>query len=314
MDVSWELIDAGLKILFSRNNIETRDLDKTHRLEYTDMEYILYHLFMIIDARTSRKSLSSIYPARNQDDKTRFINNMVMMINKQLPREKISASRLRMCGGQPFRVLISSLIKEACHVDMLTRMKRTGLPQPSDIDLHISETRLVREKEILDKEIAELEDMRMKLQDLRMSQRQIRCSKQVSWDELQNSINSSVEKEFDKQDLKRVQRLLMVVLGKTTEGCVSSMNKIAAIQLSEPRDEPKRLSYYVRELQAHVNSSNSSHSTIDDYDTAMENLIIRLEEKQRRCDERLLQDPKILERYNRLAKIIPFVRVRPIRV
>lgn len=311
MDVSWELLDAGLKILFSRYNVEIRNVSQSHRLEYTDMEYILYHLFKIIDSKSCRKSLHSIYPARNQDDKAKFINNMVILINRQLPQTRISAPRLIMCGGQPFRNLIGSLVRKAAEVDMICRMKRCNLAQPSDIDPDLSEERLKKEMEILDTTLAETEDTKTRLEDLKKSKQQIRYSKQIIWDELQSSVNKP-DRKYD--NLKKIQRALMVVLGKTTESCVASMDKIAAIQLSEPRAEPKRLSYYVRVLQAHVNSSDPPQSTIDDYDEAMENLISKLNEKQQLCDERLLQNPEFSERYNRLTKLIPLIKVKPIRI
>lgn len=306
MDTSWDLLDAGLKIIFSRHDIEFDDIAQIKRLEYKDMEYILYHLFLIIDPRSTRRIFHSIFPAKNQDDTTMFITNMVIMINKQqLPLEKTSAPRLRMCGGTPFRNLIGAIIKKAAEVDMFTRMKRFKLARPSEVDSDL-ESRIIKDKENLERVMNDLDANRYKLANLTRLLQKLQSKKQTIWSQLPDC---KPDLNFDKQSLKEKQNSLMPVLTSTTQAFRVALNKLATVDIPEPTIEAKRLSYYVRELQTQMNSSFG----IVEYSDQMDRLISKLEEKQRLSEEELLKDPKFIRRYQDIASLIPLIPIKPIK-
>lgn len=316
--ITSDQLNSGLKILFKPRGFEIKEIGQ--RLIYEDMEFLLYHLFLIIDPKTSVKMFHSIYPARNQDDRSKFINQMVILINKHFPNEKVAASRLRSCGGPPFRALLASLMKKAASIEsslISRRLKRTIEITPSRHLLDVNMSSLA-------KTLDDLETANSLYRQAKKTQDETRNHKMILWDNLLAKLDAVAEPYSDSK-LEAINKHVLDQMVLVIEECNVAIDKIESIQLSETPfekskdSEPKRLSYYVRELRAQIASTGDGPTTVEalnnqllDYDDGMQRLVSILEKKKRDADLEYLKNDEMMERYMELQNLIPFVDIKPI--
>lgn len=132
---TWEKIRDSLKDLFSTKKLTVLELDDVQvnqRLQYHEFELIFYQFFLIIDQKETKRRFRTAYPARNQDERNKFIDLAVKYINdKQLLPKKVTAQRLKTYGGEPFRSIINAMI-DMCLMDEEERCQQVWLKNPKN--------------------------------------------------------------------------------------------------------------------------------------------------------------------------------------
>lgn len=338
---TWETIDYALKTIFSRHpNCNFKGVGQTQRLEYKEMENILYNLFLIIDPTCCRQLFRVIFPARNQDDRNKFMDQASAFINKRhLCADKVSSSRLRMCGGEPFRRLLSSIIKRATDVEIAADAKRLGHDKPIYVEETIDGCFAVAKasKIQLKQMISQLDDKSDLCDRLYDS---LELKKQASKDLWEDLISSNSGKRSDSGDIniKTIYKSLLSRLQASNEKSILVIDRIKSKQLPETIEESrdkltaskpeqaKRVSYFVREVRkcltlspeidgkegSKPNSESDLEKKLSDYDAGICNLISEWEKEKIKSDEEMLERPEFLERYSFYQKLIPSLDIEPL--
>lgn len=339
---SWETLNYSLKFLFSKYEFDVCDIGQVQRLDYENMETIFYHLFLIIDPNGCRRVFRLLFPARNQDERAKFIDNMVIFINKKLHPDKVSSSRLRMCGGAPFRRLLNSLIMKAAEAELTAVLRRMSCDHPANSEVDDIWKTLDNERGDISHRLDILGRKRYQLEQIRETIVERRSHSEQLWTRLKLELDRQRSQpspkqqlhflEFDHQSSKVINRMLLDRIERTNQRCGKAAQKIRDISLpsspgerSSPKgrqDNEKRLSYYVRELREKLTLSpedpNGSklvikiHQQLRDYDDRVRVLLTELEEKQIEEDEALLKIPEVLEKYKQLEELLPAIRLHSI--
>lgn len=343
----WELLSNAIKFLFAKYDFEFVDFGQVQRLDYETMEKIFYHLIMIIDPNECRRSLRLMFPARNQDERTKFINTMVIFINKRLHPDKISSSRLRMCGGAPFRRLLGTLITKAASAEIAMTLRRSSCDQPLSVDTNVSPWILVEEdrKDLIER-VNLMEKKRKQLESLQDALVVIQNESDLLWNNLKNDLDCQFRnfspkqqqlpfREFDDSSSKAISKLLLDRIECYNRRSRIAAQKIQEINLPESsndeldlsktgKDHEKRLSYYVRELREKLILSpegcdgpkliDKIHQQLRDYDDKVKVLLTKLEEKQMEEDEALLKIPEVAQKYQQLEQLIPKIYIAPLSI
>ena len=130
---SWEEIRRALSL----HKIELGETQTagSRRLTYEEFERIFYQLFLKIDPISTRRTFRLIYPAKNRDDQTRFVELAVAHINqKRILPTTLKATHLRVFGGENFRKTLSGLVKQA-HDSEIDHIKKLLSSYPNNVDL-----------------------------------------------------------------------------------------------------------------------------------------------------------------------------------
>lgn len=339
---NWDVIGDALKSLFSKYDVDLSSVGQSQRLEYSDFETIFYHLFAIIDAAECRRKLWSIYPARNPEERSKFINNAALIINSnQMVPNRISASQLRMFGGEPFRRLLTALIMKAAEVETAAISKRLAaedenyqMPEGS-LEEYCSEIeqtiKLIRLKSI------DLDELVQKFYNDQQAQQDLNEEIQEKWLSLmgiEEQLDLSVENIEDNK--KSIYKSLLSKLETSMRSRESAKRTIAAVpkamltksSLESPvakHDTSKRISEYFVNLKRCLLASpqyspdtnqsriiNKISQRLIDYETGVDEICLNLELEKEKADEALMKNPEMQERYKYFETVIPFVNVKPI--
>lgn len=334
----WETLNQALKFLFTKYEFDFNEIGQTQRLEYGHMETILYHLSMIMDPIGCRRVFRLLFPARNQDERAKFINEMVVFINKRLHPDKISSSRLRMCGGAPFRRLLGTLITKAADAEISATLRRSICDQPVDADNGHPWDILDEERKCLRERLYLLEDKRNRYQSLLDALQSKHLEAADLWNKLKSDLESQQMdfspgkrislNELDTSSLKLINKLLIDRIEKSSINSKNATDRLLSIELPVTNDDDesvnanveKRLSYYVRELREKLTSSDDPKSlkTVDrinhqlrEYDNEVMVLLTKLEERQIDEDDAFLKIPEVAERYRMFDELMPNIDIEP---
>lgn len=108
---TWDDIRNELSVL--KIDLKPMQGHGSQRLGYEDFERIFYELFSLIDGPGTRRKFRLIYPASGRDRRDQFIDSSITFINqRRLTQQPISKSHLRAFGGETFRKLLSTLIRQ----------------------------------------------------------------------------------------------------------------------------------------------------------------------------------------------------------
>jgi hypothetical protein len=283
---SWDGIAYALRLLLCDFSIDLSRVGTTQRLQYEDFEIIFYHLFVLIDPNETKRRFRLICAARNQEEKTKFIESSARFINdKQLHPQRVSTNQLRMFGGEPFRRLMRSLIKAASErelerhepsieeqVDLqqcnnnLERLldhlnEKSNSISSTMLELnqsmeHLRETRkslddsnqAIQDKWLMMSEKLALDDHLSPIED--SSIQLAKCESSISGCSNISNSNSS-----GRRDVSPIVRALLERLGASHSRTKSAIDRIKSIEL--PKEETlapgesankKRLSQFIREV------------------------------------------------------------------
>lgn len=334
INTSWEYIGCALRSLLYRYDIDLSSVGQVQRLEYQDFEKIFYHLAAIIDPAECRKKFWSLYPARDTEERSKFINETVQFINsKLLSSTRVSASQLRMCGGEPFRRLLKDLIIKAAEAEITTITKK--LPE-CFVDADTDCDKLIDNYEQVGKVVTErLDLLRQSEEKLNLTHEQLDEMER----EIDNKWESQVGEVFVDQNscdrIKEIHKTLVFRLEKSYERC-----KVASKQIKElPKppenispgtpsskiDGSKRMSHLFKEMRQRLTLSpdftpetnkskliNKITQRLIYYDNGIDNLVSTLEAEREKADEALLKQPEMQERCNFFRGLVPFIGCKPI--
>lgn len=323
--VSWENIGSALRTLLYKSNDLNASLScvgQVQRLEYQVFEKIFYHLAAIIDPAECRKKFWSLYPARDTEERSKFIIEAVHFINsKSLSSTRVTASHLRMCGGEPFRRLLKDLIIKAAEAEIATVTRKT--PEclvNSDLDC---------------KQVGEIIAERLKL--LKQSEEKLNSIHEQLDEmeiEIDNKWESQVGEVFVDQNsrdrMKEIHKALVSRLEKSYERCKAASKQIKELPKppktvnsgtpSPKVDGSKRMSHLFKEMRQRLTLSpdftpetnkskliNKITQRLIYYDNGIDNLVSTLEAEREKADEELLKQPEMQERYNFFKSIVPFI-------
>lgn len=333
---SWEVIKVSLECLFYKHNIDLSKVGQTQRLEYEDFEKIFYHLMLITDPAECRRKFWTLYPARYPEEKSKFIRETAQFINsKQLSSSLVSTSQLRMCGGEPFRRLLTSLICEAAKVEMAAISKK----QPKSLQ-EISCNEQVDIKQVgqrLALKEAKLKEKEEKLSQLRDQVDEVEKKIENELGLIQSREVSNPPyhlNDLNSDRLKEINSILIEQLEKTYERSKKAIEEIDKLpkppKTASPKspsgkvDGSKRMSRVFADLQQRlISNPNFSPQTnktslnkitqrLLEYDTGVDEMISTLRDLRDRVDENLMRMPGMKEKYDFFSKLIPFIDVPPI--
>lgn len=342
---NWDIIGHCLKSILSKYDLDLSDVGVAQRLEYVDFEKIFYHLFLIIDPVDCRRRFWSIYPARNQEEKSKFFENTTQFINtKQLSSYRISASQLRMCGGEPFRRLLSHLIKKAAELESNSIAKKLApesqsLEQP-DLRLEECLDSLDELRTILHSKLIELKDKVHEYNDLQETLAEKKRDLDDTWEMLTTDVLGDTGiYEYSISNMKEIHKLLVAKLEKSNAQCSAAVQKIRQIQVSiedslnesdmsiSKQDTSTRMSHLFKEMREYLTMSPECSAGTDaskiinrishqlmHYDNGVDGLASLWEEELERADEALLEKPDMKERYQFFENLIPFLDLKPISI
>lgn len=338
--LNWETIGHALRSLFYKYDVDLSGVGKTQRLEYQDFEKIFYHLIAIFDPAECRRKFWTLYPSRNNEEKSKFINETVQFINsKQLSSTRVSASQLRMCGGEPFRRLLTDLIVKAAEFEIATIIKKTPECLVNHTNMDCDEF-LNTYGQVGEKVIEKLNLLRETEDKLNLIHEQIDDMDR----EIDNKWESQVgevfaqdyfvdQNSFDR--IKDIHKTLVSRLEKSYERCKAASKEIKdipkppeTVNLGTPpgkMDVSKRVSELFKEMRQRLTLSpdftpETSKSKLINkithrliyYDNGVDTLISTLEAEREKADEELLKQPELQERCNFFKSLIPFVDCKPI--
>lgn len=327
-----EALITSLDPLFSplSNTTKINPPVNSQRLDYAVCETIFYQLILMIDPAECRRKFWGIYPSRDADERTRFIENTAQFINgKQLVPYKVTASQLRMCGGEPFRRLLTSLINKAADVEIKANIKRLKLKEE---EMQISTSW----EEILDKQDHTRDIIRERILEFKFVKSRLEELKEKLSDmesELKDTSNSLSEEvygeisslnHYDERRLKDMYKILLVRLEKSHSRC-----KIAAEQIKKtpplevistpiigfPTRKVRRMSDYFKEMRERLTSSpliNKISERIYHYDSRIEAIISNWENDLEKADDEFLRRPEIMEQFEFWSKLIPPLDIKPV--
>lgn len=294
----WTILRVALKSVLAKFELDLNHVGTTQRIDYTDFEKIFYHLLIIIDPNDCRRKLWSLYPARDLDGRSRFIELTTQLINdRQIGATKISSGQLRVCGGEPFRRLLCSLIKKAAQVEIqsIERKLSNVTTQTPDVSL------------------TELEDSIVLLKS--------------------QILNKSNDLEHGLNELVRLENLLEMKNGiknlldqlETSNGRVKvAVEKIKSLEIypdfvkgSTILETSKRMSNFVNEIRECLlvkpdTAKSKIENQLAEYDNGNERLISTLEDEIAKIDAALLEKEEMRERYNFFSNLIPAIEFAPI--
>lgn len=339
---NWDVIGDALKSLFSKYDVDLSAVGQSQRLEYSDFETIYYHLFTIIDAAECRRKLWSTYPARNPEERSKFINNAALVINSnQMIPNRISASQLRMFGGEPFRRIVTALIMKAAETNTASISKRLAaknedyqLPEGS-LEEYCGEIeqviKLIRLKS------TDLDEAVQRFDNDQQAQIDLKEEIQERWVSLmgiEEQLDLSEENIEDNK--KTIFKSLLAKLEGSMRSRESAKRAIAVVpkatlmksNLESPvakHDTSKRISEYFVNLKRCLLASpeyspdtnqsrviNRISQRLIDYETGVDEICLNLESEKEKADEALMKNPEVQERYKFFENVIPFVNVKPI--
>lgn len=114
---SWDEIRRALSVF--KIDLEPMQGAGSQRLAYEDFERIFYHMFLLIDGPGTRRKFRLIYPASDREKRDQFIESSITFINqRRLNPQPISRSHLRAFGGETFRKLLSTIIRQVKDVEV----------------------------------------------------------------------------------------------------------------------------------------------------------------------------------------------------
>lgn len=295
---TWDGIAYALKSLLCDFDVDLSKIGTTQRLQYEDFETIFYHLFVLIDPSETKRRFRLICAARNQEEKTKFIESSVRFINdKQLHPQRVSSSQLRMFGGEPFRRLTRSLIKAASEREL----ERHELSIEEQVELQQCNNNLERLLDYLNEKsncisntMLELNQSMEHLREARKSLEDSNQAIQDKWSFMADKLAARDERIFSptkdgvqsatcdsisgsstnnnlnhhQRDVSPIVRTLLERLGASHSKTKLAIQRIQSIEL--PREETlgpgesavrKRLSQFIREV---ANKFNTSHELLPD--------------------------------------------------
>lgn len=336
---TWEFIGLSLKLVLSRYDLDLSNLGSAQRIDHKDFEQIFYHLFMTIDPADTKRKFWSIYPSRNPEERTRFIETSLQMINgKQMSPYRASLAQLKMLGGGPFRRLLGSLIEKAAESEIQHVLKKypgCSIEVDSNIDTNI------KRLEKLQRDIADqLPIMKESIKKYKSLQETMNIMNHETNETLE-MLNIKAFRELDgcKSDAKHVKEMfksLLIRLERTSLRKNAAIQKIKQISIpvedsfesnlpTTPNIGKKRISEYFKEMREFLALSpdcdrgdNKSKmldkisERLKNYDDGVDNLITLWEDEQERADEAMLEIPEMRERYEFFEKLIPKISFTPI--
>lgn len=328
---SWDNIHCALRLLFSRfEQLDLTSIGTTQRLQYEDFEMVFYHLFLIMDQTDTKRKFRDIFPARNQEERTKFIQLSVRCINdKQLSSQRVAASQLRMCGGEPFRRLMANLIKAATEKEIHSIRRIApdcmGLHSSQDIqtkgenlDFYIDK---ICQKQQKVKELSNnLKETIDRLKQLKENVNEAKRLHQEKWNFLSTKLDG-VSYSYNHRHMQAICRSLFSRLEQANAKSKAATEKIKKIQLpTEGTDDivssgKKRLSQFIREVRDQFDSSrivDKIGQQLVEYDNGVDKIIETWQEEQERADENLLKNPEIFEKFRFFENIVPKIDLKPI--
>ena len=344
----WHRISFAAKsLLTSKFDLDLSQIGTTQRLRYEDFEPVFYHLFLLIDPTETKRKFRALHPARNQEERTKFIDTAVRFINdKQLHTQRVASSQLRMFGGAPFRSLVTSLIRTASERELESLRGRVTIDSQFEVDQCGNDLGILIDslavicssgsatRHTLTELVEQLIEMK---KDLANRSQLV----QDRWSILMHRTDGFHSSHSYSQD--RVSALcqsqlsrLEAAYGETKQ----AMERIKSVKLPEcnttidllstkdnGQSTVKRLSQFIREAKGQfdpdkellreacgANMHEKIRQQLADYDSRTLKLIESWREDQDKADEIMLRNPEILEKYNHLQQLIPIISFQPIRV
>lgn len=344
----WHRISYAAKsLLSSKFDLDLSQIGTTQRLRYEDFELVFYHLFILIDPTETKRKFRGLHPARNQEEKTKFIDTAVRFINdKQLHTQRVASSQLRMFGGAPFRSLVTSLIRTASERELDSLRGRVTIESQLEVDQCGNDLGVLVDSlaVICSSGSATRHTLHELMEQLIEMKKDLANRSQLvqdKWSSLMHRTDGFHSSQTYSQD--RVSALcqsqlsrLEVAYGETKQ----AIEKIKSVKLPEcntttglsstkdnGQSTVKRLSQFIREAKGQfdpdkellreacgANMHEKIRQQLADYDSRTLKLIEIWREDQEKADEMLLRNPEILEKYNHLQQSIPILPLKPLEV
>lgn len=344
----WHRISYAAKALLTgKFDLDLSQIGATQRLRYEDFEPVFYHLFLLIDPTETKRKFRGLHPARNQEERTRFIDTAVRFINdKQLHTQRVASSQLRMFGGAPFRSLLTSLIKTASERELESLRGRVSIESQLEVDqcgddlvVLVDSLAVVCSSGSATR--STLHELKEQLVEMKKDLANRSQLVQEKWSTLMHRTEGFHSSQSYSQD--RVSALcqsqlsrLEAAYGETKQ----AMERIKSVKLPESnatagllstkdngQSTVKRLSQFIREAKGQfdpdkellreacgANMHEKIRQQLAEYDSKTLKLIETWREDQEKADEMLLKNPEILEKYNQLQQSIPMIALKPIEV
>lgn len=321
MAPSWEDIRVALVALLSRFDLDLSQIGATPRLSYEQLELIFYHLMLLVDSNYTKRRFRNIYPAKSKEDQNRFLDTAVQMINdKQLSQKRITISNLRMSGGEPFRSLLESVIYGAMRREQESSRKRFGC------DLSLIESSNHKTNTTLEDRLDFMEQLKQEVQDnleeVERSRRNLETSKETVGEKMRSL---SIKLDLDltsckRENLQNIRKALLTRLENAAATCKANSNAILEIPIEtlQPSEEQslksKRTSQLIREARVKLEASEGENIAPEDLrkrlahlDVRVCSLLNRLQDKQEKANDALLEDPQNLKLYEKFQSEIPLI-------
>lgn len=291
---TWEEINAAVRSLLSVrfNQLDLSHIGSNQRLKYEEFESLFYHLFLLIDSQETRRKFKCAPSGapRSQEDRAKFIELAVRFINdKRLNSQRVATTQLRMCGGEPFRRLIGSLVKIASEREIDSLKKRLPIEALIEIEESGDSSNLRNDLEVLLNKIDEIKlNISENQQNLRDSTEKLANHRNIlaeakqqtddKWQNLAHKLRGFSSPRDQSQALEMCNNLLSQLETSSAEAKLA-LEKLdqtrERIEMEERKRQPKtdrpnklgdnlqvssekRLSQFIREAKEQLNP-NQDH-------------------------------------------------------
>lgn len=336
---TWDVIGHSLKLVLSKYDLDLSNIGRTQRIDYKDFEQIFYHLFIIIDPADTKRKFWSIYPSRNPEERTRFIETSLLMINdKQLSPYRASLAQLKMLGGDPFRRLLGALIEKAAECEtqhILKKYPGDDLEFDDNFDSNIK--RLDRLQKHIEDRLPHMRDSLSRYGPLLENLNNIN----LETDEALEMLNVKAFREINSLDsdtkhIKEIFRSLLARLEKSSLRQNAITQKIHQVSIpvedsfessfsSSKQNPSRRISEYFKEMREFLalspecnrdgcksKLSNKLSEQLLSYDDGVEALVTIWEDEQERSEAALYELPEMRQRFEFFERLIPKIFFSPI--
>lgn len=342
----WDVIKPALQSLFVNFNLDLDSVGTSRRLDFVLFEAIFYHIFIILDPQECRRKFWSSFPSRNPAERKQFVDRAAQLINeKKWYPARVTTSLLTMCGGAPFRRLLSRLIRKACvkEVEQFTGKLNPDVSDVTSEGVDFEQEYDKLQQELMTKENGEFAMLDL-LDNLEEQRSNIAAETSRKWNNIAtNFLDLKTVPRFDCSQFKLVYEKFVACLEKSHTEIKTMTEQVTPMQTNEGnslltngtnhddlRDpkvrESKRISDVIREMQKKLNvdinpleevdnkSSTWIHEQLNLYDQHVESLYLECEKAVERSEEATLKLPEISARFDLFKQIVPSIDIKPIFV